>query len=267
MGSMENKKINLVGLILVCVILFGGDAKGNNNITMVGFAGLANQNTNPVNLKQEDGAIEGYNPGSPDLDATAMGLPPPYPPGATRLVSVIPGHLLSTDTRDIDSMTDYIVQAETIGVNIGEDNYWHFSISEDTGDSFYWKNIFAERYGTDDINDPNNVKAIVDVKYISDNDVDSIGQGWVISGTVPVTEGIFDQFRIKFYNHADLNRDTKVNLKDWAFLAANYGRSGIDKGSNPTDPNDYADIDGNGSVGLEDVTTFSGSWLWQVDYL
>lgn len=261
---MNGRRITFVILVLLAAFLYAGTAKADT-ITMKGYAGLANQNTNSVNLKQKDGASEGYNPGSPDLDATSSGLPPIAPPGATRLVSVIPGHELSTDTRDSNSMTDFTVQAETIGVNIGEDNYWHFSISEDTGDSFYWKNIFAERYGTDDINDPNNAKDIVDVTYISDNDVDSIGQGWVISGTVPVTEGVFDQFRIKFYNHADLNRDKKVSLKDFAIFANNWQRTGIDIGSNPNNLDDYADIDRSGTVDVNDLADFCFEWLWDAD--
>jgi len=67
-----------------------------------------------------------------------------------------------------------------------------------------------------------------------------------------------------FFNHADLNRDRKVNGLDFEIFRENFGRNnetdpntfGDYVGSEPNDFNAYADINRSGSVDFEDLEIF-----------
>lgn len=48
-------------------------------------------------------------------------------------------------------------------------------------------------------------------------------------------------------------------------MAGKWGATGIEKGSDPTALGDYADIDGNGTVDVNDLTDFCFEWLWDAD--
>jgi len=76
-----------------------------------------------------------------------------------------------------------------------------------------------------------------------------------------------------FYNHADLNRDRKVNGLDYAIWAGSFGRNnetdpntfGSYVGSEPNNLGAYADIDRSGAVDYEDLNIFSGEWLYNAN--
>jgi hypothetical protein len=240
----------LTGLLGAGAVALGmsGEVRGDT-IQFIGYAGLTT-NTTPVNLVHESGADEDYIAGE---DSTATPL---QGTSNNRLISIIPSHELSTDKRDVGSVTDYNVNAETIGATVGQDNYWNFSVIENTGDSFIKKNIFGERYGLDNREDPNNVKDVFDVKYVANNDLEGIGNGWIVSGEVPVSSGLYDQWKIKFFNSADINRDGSADALDYSILTNNLGRTGVNKGSNISAFGDYSDINGDGNVDSTDENLF-----------
>lgn len=73
-----------------------------------------------------------------------------------------------------------------------------------------------------------------------------------------------------FFNHADLNRDRKVDGFDFAIFSQNWGRSdpntlGDNVGSDPNNLDSYSDIDRSGAVDCNDLGIFSGEWLYNAD--
>jgi hypothetical protein len=69
---------------------------------------------------------------------------------------------------------------------------------------------------------------------------------------------------IKFFNHADLNRDRRIDSLDFAIFANEFGKSNITDpntfgsyvGSEPNNFNAYADIDRSGTVDFDDLNIF-----------
>jgi len=176
---------------------------------------------------------------------------------------------LSTNAKDINSTTDSNMKTETIIDGIGGDEYWSIDITD--MNDLEWKNDFIERYGKNgNPNDSNDVLDIWDVKYKD-------GKGWFQSGSFPIQgRGLYDQLIRESFNHADLNRDGKVDFLDHNILAGNFGRTGVVKGSDPNALGDYADIEnlydaegrmisyGDGTVDMNDVAYFMCEWLWNV---
>jgi hypothetical protein len=73
-----------------------------------------------------------------------------------------------------------------------------------------------------------------------------------------------------FFNYADLNRDGKVDFRDYAIWANNFGRNdpntlGDNVGSDVNDLDAYSDINRNGIVDFNDLSLFSGEWLWDAN--
>jgi len=146
-----------------------------------------------------------------------------------------------------------------------ENNFYHFAIEDHSGlDLIY---IIAERYGTDDVNDSNNIKESYDYEKASVTEFFPGFPGWIqTSDFNDVNEGeIIDNWVFKEYNNADLNRDGKVNFLDFAIFASRWKDTGIDKGSDPTVLSDYADIDGDGTVEVNDLGDFCSKWLWDAN--
>ena len=169
---------------------------------------------------------------------------------------------LMVDARGENSTTSFNLDLYKNGTSGDADNFLRFRMYDDT--NFQWKNLFLG-----DKNNSNNI--IADIKHViaSDgrtysSDGTPYGDFYIddIDGT---TTGVYDTRTIFIFNHADINRDGKVNLADYAILSQNWGREGIDKGSDPNALGDYADISGNGSVGVEDLATFSQEWLWDAN--
>jgi len=119
-------------------------------------------------------------------------------------------------------------------------------------------------YNSGDVNEPNNLLGVYDMKYMDKS-----------NGKIPliINNGLSYQLLVKFFNHADLNRDRKVNGLDYAIWAGSFGRSnetdpntfGGYVGSEPNNFNAYADIDRNGIVDYNDLSLFSGEWLYNAD--
>jgi hypothetical protein len=66
---------------------------------------------------------------------------------------------------------------------------------------------------------------------------------------------------VQFLNDADFSRDGRVNMNDWAILAANFGRTGVTAGSDPQALGDYADINRDGVIDIADVAVFCDAWM------
>ena len=132
-----------------------------------------------------------------------------------------------------------------------------------------WKNIFLGG-----ANDSDNI--VADVKYLIVN-----GSGGIGTYNLPTLTGnparVYDKRKIMPKNHADLNRDRKVNLSDYAIFADNFGRTGIVKGSDVNDLGAYADLTdaydvngvmtsyGDGAVDYKDLSLFVDEWLWDAN--
>lgn len=166
-----------------------------------------------------------------------------------------PTDKLKVDAKDPNSITDYEIILSTNGGFSGDvDNFLKFKIVDNT--NFEWKNIFFNINGEKK-----------DIKYlINIAEFDPVYNAKVATiNLAPINgaqTGVYNSGTLEFNNHADLNRDGKVDFKDWAWISANLGQSGITKGSNPNELNDYADIDGNGTVDYNDVALFMNQWLW-----
>lgn len=181
---------------------------------------------------------------------------------------------LMLDARGPNSTTIFNIELYNKDFVSSADNFLRFNIKNNS--NFEWKNIFLG-----DANDSNDI--IADVKYIISSDGRTYADGtpygdFQLPNLVNVSAGtIYDKRKIKFFNHADLNRDKKVNFQDFAIFANNWQRTGIVKGSDPNSLNDYADIQntydingvmtsyGDGKVDNADLSEFVVEWLWNKD--
>lgn len=223
-----------------------------------------------VNLRHIPGASEGddvYD--SPDLNP---------PSNYTNIFSVIPGWKYMSDARPPESTTRFKIETETSGVSNPYNEWLQFWITDHS--NFEWKNIFAERYDVGvNMDDPNNTSThLWDVKKLSGPNAED----WFMAreGSIPYP-GVYAQLKVSPYNQADLNKDGKVNLIDFAIFRRNWRRTGIVKGSDPTNLDDYADIGpnidadldgkfetyGDGIVDINDLCLFISEWLWEGDLI
>ncbi len=220
---MKPKKLNLLERIGLSVLsVFGlvklanaGDIKIINNSPNVAGSSM--------NIKNIEGATEGYD-ASFDFDYNPSGT------SKLRIYSFNPNCLpytdkLSIDSRGINSVTPFHNELYCNDNGVDAQNFIKFKIQDNT--HLEWKTIFAERYGLDDINDVNNVKNVWDVKIVNNTYLQ-------LPDLVDQSQGVYDNILRKDYNHADLNRDGKVDFKDYAIFANNWKR--IDYGCKRKQP-------------------------------
>jgi hypothetical protein len=163
------------------------------------------------------------------------------------------------DARPANSITTYDLHLKNTGFSGTADNFLRFKMIYDS--NFLWKNIFLG-----DANDSNDV--VADIKYIIYNgDISPTGKPY---GDFPLPDiegsnvGVYDKRKVFFFNHADFNRDRHIDDLDFAIFSENFGRDNVSDpntfgsyvGSEPNNFNAYADINRNGSVGLEDLDIF-----------
>jgi len=146
------------------------------------------------------------------------------------------------------------------------------SFSDYLGNNFSWKNIIGElSQRVDDGNggykyalignyDIKNLVSFAKTIPISINNGETIGSEFFPSHKLDYS----------FFNHADLNRDRRVDGRDFAIFANNFGRNdpttlGDNVGSDPNNLDAYADFDRNGIVDFNDLSIFSGKWLWDAN--
>ena len=77
-----------------------------------------------------------------------------------------------------------------------------------------------------------------------------------------------------FYNHADFNRDRRINGLDFEIFRENFGRDNVSDpntfgsyvGSEPNNFNAYADINRSGDVGFNDLEIFKTYFKFPGDF-
>lgn len=175
---------------------------------------------------------------------------------------------LSTEAKDINSTTDDNLELVNNGFSGFRTNILT-PIIRDSND-LEWKNIFLG-----DVNNSENI--VTDIKYVvysSGKFINDCPYGEITLGTLEGTQtGVYDKRKIMFFNHADLNRDRKVNNLDFAVWSNEFGKNtttdpnrfGTKVGSDPNDLGAYADIDKSGTVDYNDLSLFSTKWLWDAN--
>jgi len=177
---------------------------------------------------------------------------------------------LSTDARDQNSTTVFNDELYNNGFSGVTNNFLRFTMID--SNDFEWKNMF--------LGDTNNSESLVgDIKSIIYNSGKiKFGHpyGDFQLGTLQGSQtGVYDRRKVMFFNHADLNRDKKVDLKDFAILGNVWkdsneidpdpNRFGSYVGKDVNDLGAYADIDRNGIVDLEDLGIYCSEYLWDAD--
>ncbi|MFA7708242.1 MAG: dockerin type I domain-containing protein [Candidatus Pacearchaeota archaeon] len=175
---------------------------------------------------------------------------------------------LLQDSRDSNSMSSFSLPLTNDGFSGTTTNYLRFILND--SNDFEWKNIFLSGTNESDT-------VVADIKYVINSNgktVNGISYGDFTLGTLSGTaKGIYDTRKIKFFNHADLNRDGKVNIIDYTKFANEFGkdntsnpnRFGANVGSNPSDLGAYADIDRSGAVDNLDLIILGDEWLWDAN--
>lgn len=252
MRRRRNSRVRgVVIVVLVLVGFMGGNLLGARIQTAVwvGFETPSQGAGSEIFLKYLPGSSEGKDPLDIELIQKIAKIEAYF---------VIPGYLLIENSKDPNSTTDSIAKFEKTGSSVYGNEEAVFVILDSNG--LEWKNIFVERYGKNgDINEPNDILSIWDVKYKD-------GTGWFFTGGISDSSpGVYEQFKYKVFNYSDLNRDKKVNFKDYAIFANNFGRTDPNCGADPNNLDDYSDIDRSGVVDYNDLSLFTNEWLWDAN--
>lgn len=182
---------------------------------------------------------------------------------------------LARDFRPAESMTTITSEILGRGLGAATDAQLQFSFYDIGEDNFSWKNIIGELSQRVDDGEGGYKYALIG-NYDIKNMVSS-ARTIPISINNGITQGdkFFPSHKLdyKFFNHADFNRDRKVNGLDFAIWTRNFGRSeesdpntlGSNVGKDPNDLDAYTDIDRNGIVDYNDLSLFSGEWLWDAN--
>ena len=210
------------------------------------------------------GATENYDTA---YDAIFLEVWPPTLDIYSKILSPPPEDRLMKDSRPAESMST--INAEISGrmlsapESAGLEFKW--GISSGIG-NFSWKNIIGElSQRVDDGNggykyalignyDIKNLVNSAQTIPISINNGETIGSEFFPSHKLDYS----------FFHYCDFNRDRLIDNNDFKIFAENYGGNnetdpntfGSYVGSEPNNYNAYADIDRNGSVGLEDLEIF-----------
>lgn len=260
MRSRRNNRVRRV--VLVVVVLVGGGYlatnaySGNVELKVWCDSPKTQSSVATINVGYKSGATEGF-----DDDDSVYLQPPQNAIGAFTEIEKNGDdpNKLSTNNKGLDSTTEYPGKVETIGNDIHGDAYWKLDIT-DVND-LEWKSIIFSRYGKDaNLADPNCTPlATWDAKYKD-------GQGWFQQGYFSnTTSGICDKINFHVFNYSDLNRDKKVNFKDYAIFANNFGRTDPNCGADPNNLDDYSDLDRDGVIDFNDLSLFTGEWLWDAN--
>ena len=241
---------------------------GAGELTVWNWSSKTSAGGDWMTIKHVEGAQEGWDPDD---------FPHTSGPDPLQIYSNNPNHNpneLRVDARGPNSTSTFHTELYNNGGFPGfADNHLRFYMFD--SNDCKWKNMFLG--GADDSND-----IVADIKYII---VNGSILGGIPYGDIDLPDvqgsktGVYDKRKVPIFNHADLNRDRKVNFVDWAIYANAYkeGRTDIEKGSNPNALEDYADIEnfydangvmvsyGNGTADANDRSLFMSEWLWDAD--
>jgi len=172
---------------------------------------------------------------------------------------------LKVDARPIDSMSTYtcyfagenLDSGEVVNDNLSFGNY-------NTSDP---SNVIAFFYNNS--KDPNDPTFTSEPNWVYSGvtlDAQEAGKNPGVSPvSVLVRNGLSNVMQVKFFKPSDVNFSGKTDLEDFSIVSSQFGKiinprtaySPVD------DPNNYADVNRNGSVGLEDVAIVAEDWLFQ----
>jgi hypothetical protein len=233
-------------------------------------------NPNYVGVWHKLGATEDYG------QYDALFLPLPWNPAIdfySKTSLPYPADKLMKDSRPPESTTPINLEISGRGLGAPENATLQFVISYPQGeDNFSWKNIIGELSQRVDDGNGGYKYALIgdyDIKYMVNS-----ARTIPISINNGITQGEFfpsHKLDYSFFNYTDFNRDRSVNGLDFAIFARNWAR---DERAEPNDPNNtlgtyvgkdpndfdaYSDIDRNGRVDYNDLSFFSGEWLWDAN--
>ena len=242
-------KMKLVGILVALIILGATSIANAGNITVY-------EDTESMLTHYAETTIAYNESNSPFLAWPAPAIDGYLLDGGTKL---------SKQSKDINDFIDFYGQLQTTGIQVGEPAWWKCVIDNSDG-TLDDKNIIIKIYDKDaDVSDSNETPITkFDPFYESAHNEEFFG--WFKSGSfAPQTQGVYGQIVYDVKNYSDLNRDKKVNLRDYAIFAENYGRTGVDCGADPNNFDDYSDINRNGVVDYNDLDLFSDEWLWDAN--
>jgi hypothetical protein len=179
---------------------------------------------------------------------------------------------LMRDYRPPESTTTINSEISGRGLGAPTNANLQFTFYDIGEDNFYWKNIIGEL--SQRVDDGNGGYKYALIGNYDIKNLVSFSRTIPISINNGITQGdvFFPSHKLdfKFFNHADLNRDRRVDGRDFAIFANNFGRNdpttlGDNVGSDPNNLDAYADFDRNGIVDFNDLSIFSGKWLWDAN--
>jgi hypothetical protein len=261
----KNGKIVLTALTLP--FIFNSSVKAGYLSTR-SWSSLGNPNY--VGVWHKLGATEDYG------QYDALFLPLPWNPAIdfySKTSLPYPADKLMKDSRPPESTNPINLEISGRGLGTSENANLEFVILYPYGeDNFSKKNIIGELSQRVDDGEGGYKYALIgnyDIKNLV-----SFSRTIPISINNGITQGdvFFPSHKLdfKFFNHADLNRDRRVDGRDFAIFANNFGRNdpttlGDNVGSDPNNLDAYADFDRNGIVDFNDLSIFSGKWLWDAN--
>lgn len=204
-------------------------------------------------IGHRDGAEEMYD----GYDFPWSNAPPDPSDRWLKIYSDPYGEELDGDERPINSTTPVHLKLKVVKNPVTSPNKIKIYVMDYT--NFTWENIIAEQYGLGNVNEPNDIKSSYDVKQYEGQSI------WLDELVNQPPDVVYDNWMIRFYNHADLNRDGKVDMKDYSIWAMNFGRTDTMPRNNANDLGAYSDIDRSGTVDCNDLSLFSGEWLWDAN--
>ena len=202
-------------------------------------------NTSSVYMKHVTGATEGWDN---SLDVSYLEGPTPIMDNYSK--TTIPGHeRLKRDARPPESMTTYTIENSGRGLSGTENADLEFTVETSSGENnFENKNIIGvlERHIVPSPSE------LYDIKHLANT-----------STTIPieVENGLSNTLYVEFYAKSDLNFDGIVNMGDFAILANNWARTGITEYNPTTCPGNYADINRDGNIDVDDLAEMCEQWL------
>lgn len=269
---MKGKKLGLVGRVILGVgalaNIFSGNAKAGYFDTMFKNPGM---NNSVLGIWHVNGATEGYG----FRDVTFSDGPEPALDIYSR-PSIPSDEKLAVDARPPTSMTTITSEISGRGLTSPKNAKLNFLFYDIGEDNFSWKNIIGELYQRIDDGKGSYKYALID-DYDIKNIMVRSDPNIYISITNGITKGseFFPSHKLnyKFFNHADLNRDRKVNFNDWAIFSNEWRKSnatdpnrfGIYVGADVNDLGAYADMDRSGFIDHNDTELFVNEWLWDAD--
>lgn len=200
-------------------------------------------------------------------------LPVPWPPTIDFYSKIdFDPYKLKKDSRPPESMSTITAEISGRGLSAPENATLQFTFYPIAEDNFYWKNIIGELSQRVDDGEGGYKYALIG-NYDIKNLVNSARTLPIsINNGITQSDEFFPSHKLNYYffNHADLNRDRKVDGLDFAIWANNFGRNdsntlGDNVGADPNNLDAYSDIDRNGIVDYNDLSLFSGEWLYNAD--